>query len=340
MRQTLASIVLGICVQTLAIPFQNMRLDHNIDTQSMDIVSHTIGETNETLRIGKVIGGHPTYGNFNGIIFDIYDEGELRFMFNELPDGVDPMDKIFVNGRKMSDIMAEKAQSGIEQSQHEATSNIVRQMTYNPLWGKKLAVIGDSLTCTPSKDKSYGGFIAKRNNMVLVHNGRSGEKLCIDRTNELGKVTSPSTIKSYTNDIPSDADFILVQIGTNDAGDWWARDEGLNIPDTDMTTNTFKGCWNNLLIGLKTYYPNAKVGMILPHCWKNNVGTNSEDAISTGTTRRMSDWQKAQCHRLSIPVFDPVVDSRMVLWNSKSYPTNGTDITSSAIQDTALDWFE
>ena len=176
--------------------------------------------------------------------------------------------------------------------------------------------------------------------MVLVHNGRSGEKLCIDRTNELGQVTNISTIKSYTNDIPSDADFILVQIGTNDAGDWWARDEGLNIPDTDMTTNTFKGCWNNLLIGLKTYYPNAKVGMILPHCWKNNVGTNSEDAISTGTARRMSDWQKAQCHRLNIPVFDPVVDSRMVLWNSKTYSTNGTDITSSAIQDTALDWFE
>ena len=75
MRQTLASIVLGICVQTLAIPFQNMGLNHNIDTQSMDIVSHTIGETNGTLRIGKVIGDPPTYGNFNGIIFDIYDEG-------------------------------------------------------------------------------------------------------------------------------------------------------------------------------------------------------------------------------------------------------------------------
>lgn len=129
-----------------------MRLDHNIDTQSMDIVSHTIGETNGTLRIGKVIGDHPIYVNFNGIIFDIYDEGELRFMFNELPDGVDPMDKISVNGRKMSDIIAEKVQSGIEQSKYEATSNIVRQMTYNPLWGKKLAVIGDSLTCSPSKD--------------------------------------------------------------------------------------------------------------------------------------------------------------------------------------------
>ena len=73
-------------------------------------------------------------------------------MFNELPDGVDPMDKIFVNGIKMSDIVAEKVQSGIEQTKYEAASNIVKQMTYNPLWGKKLAVIGDSLTCSPSKD--------------------------------------------------------------------------------------------------------------------------------------------------------------------------------------------
>ena len=114
----------------------------------------------------------------------------------ELPYGVDPMDKIFVNGIKMSDIVAEKVQSGIEHSQYETTSNIVRQMTYNPLWGKKLAVIGDSLTVSPSKELSYGAFIAKRNNMVFVNNGRSGEKLCVDRTNELGQVTNISTIKS------------------------------------------------------------------------------------------------------------------------------------------------
>jgi len=108
-----------------------------------------------------------------------------------------------------------------------------------------------------------------------------------------------------------------------------------------MTTNTFKGCWNNLLIGLKTHYPNAKIGMILPHCWKNNVGTNSEDSIQVGTVlRRLVDWERDQCHRLNIPVFDPVRDTRMVLFNSKTYATNGVDITEYQIQDSALDWFE
>lgn len=219
-------------------------------------------------------------------------------------------------------------------------TNIVNEMTSNPLWGKKLAVIGDSLTCTPSKEQSYGAFIAKRNNMVLVNNGRGGEKLCNDRTNALGQVTNISTIKSYTNDIPADADFILVQIGTNDAGDYWARDKELSVLDTDMTTNTFKGCFNNLLIGLKTSYPSAKIGIILPHCWGNNVGTNSEDVISSGTIREVADWEKKQCHRLSIPVFDPVVDSRMVLWNAKTVYTNGTTVTTTEIQDSAIDWFE
>jgi len=219
-------------------------------------------------------------------------------------------------------------------------TNIVNEMTSNPLWGKKLAVIGDSLTCTPSKEQSYSAFIARRNNMVLVNNGRGGEKLCNDRTNALGQVTNISTIKSYTNDIPVDADFILVQIGTNDAGDYWAKDEAQNTPDTDMTTNTFKGCFNNLLIGLKTYYPNAKLGIILPHRWATNVGTNSEDVLSTGAHSRVADWEKKQCHRFNIPVFDPTVDTRMVLWNSKTFYTNGTDITSQVIQDSALDWYE
>ncbi len=89
-------------------------------------------------------------------------------------------------------------------------------MVYNPLWGKKLAAIGDSLISSPTHSTSYPYYIAQRNNMTLVHNGRSGERLCLDNTNALGQITNMSCIKSYTNDIPADADFILCQIGAND----------------------------------------------------------------------------------------------------------------------------
>ena len=138
-------------------------------------------------------------------------------------------------------------------------------MVYNPLWGKKLAVIGDSLTCSPA-NYSYPDYIAQRNNMTLVHKGRNGERLCSDRTNELGQITNLACINSYSNDIPVDADFILCQIGANDYN---FRDED---DDIDMTTNTFKGCWNLLIVGIKTRYPNAKVGFILSNNWTENLG--------------------------------------------------------------------
>ena len=114
-------------------------------------------------------------------------------------------------------------------------------------------------------------------------------------------------MNSYTNDIPADADFILCQIGANDELQW-ASDVANAVDDTDMSLTTFKGCWNNLLIGLKKNYPNAKIGMILANNWTENLGEKTEDVFGdTGTTgrRSMVQWQKIQCQRLNIPVFDP-----------------------------------
>ena len=300
MKRTLTSLAAIACLSAFSIPFENVKFYQNIDTQSMETVSQTIGSTNGVTTIGKITYGAggtlpSQLGNLNGITFDIYDDGDLKFFFNEMEDGTDPMDKIFVNDRTLGQIVQEKVEAGVQATQYQVASNTFVQLMNNPLWGKKLAVIGDSLTGGSSKTTSYPYYIAQRNNMVLVHNGRSGQRLCTDRTNELGQVTIKRLLTTYTNDIPVDADFILCQIGTNDAGDWWARDENLEIPDSDMTTNTFKGCWNNLLLGLKTKYPNAKIGMIMAHCWADNYGKNSEETISESITRRMSQWQKIQC---------------------------------------------
>ena len=154
--------------------------------------------------------------------------------------------------------------------------------------------------------------------------------LCKDRPD------NPACINSYTNDIPADANFILCQIGANDSNFVESDD------DTDMTTNTFKGCWNNLLIGLKKNYPNAKIGMILANNWTNNIGFKSEDTTYTTANyrRRMTQWQKSQCQRLNIPVFDPVEDTRKFTCNYVTYATNGTTITSERIDESELSWFD
>jgi len=110
-----------------------------------------------------------------------------------------------------------------------------------------------------------------------------------------------------------------------------------------MSLDTFKGCWNNLLIGLKKNYPNAKIGMVLANNWGENLGEKSEDVWGTEgekTRRAMTQWQKIQCQKLNIPVFDPVEDTRMFPFHHVRYMTNGTTITEHAIDDSALDWYD
>ena len=161
--------------------------------------------------------------------------------------------------------------------------------------------------------------------------------MCSIKTNDTtGAFVADRLLVTYTNDIPADADFILVQIGTNDSGDWWKRDETADppVPDTDMTTNTFKGCWNNLLYGLKKNYPNAKIGIILPNNWGVNVGSNSTEVIRNQRTMEMAKWQKLQCHRLNIPVFDPVEDTRGIVFNPQTYDA------AQSIDDVQLSWYD
>jgi len=206
---------LGATCLCSGVPFESLNLSQNVEANALDAINATMENTNGISFIKSQdsrISGIPEskMRTANGITFDIYEDGEVRFFFDETDDPRDPLDKILVNNKKMSQVIQEKIDAGDMDKAKLATSNTILEMTYNPLWGKKLAVIGDSLTCSPGVNQSYSFFIAQRNNMVLVNKGRGGEKLCVDRTNELGQVTNISTIKSYTNDIPSDADFILV----------------------------------------------------------------------------------------------------------------------------------
>lgn len=264
------------------------------------------------------------------------DDGKLNINFaeNDLDFG-EPIERIHINGVTLKDIIRNETYKYMSSITPLALTNIVLGMTWNPLWGKKLVVIGDSLISSPTRETSYPSFIAQRNNMTLVHKGRSGERLCISMTNANGVVTNPSCISSYTNDIPKDADFILCQIGANDYVHWDQVDQS-TIPDIDMTTNTFKGCWNLLLIGLKKNYPNAKIGMILANNWTENLGQKTEDVIANNSRRERTQWQKIQCQKLNIPVFDPVEDTRNIQYHYVTFPTNA----APTIDELPLSWYE
>lgn len=328
-KTTYLGMVMAMTFSAFGVPFQNMSLQQDVDTNAISAISST-ADGGICIVSGKP---PPDMSPTDGICFLVDEDSTINFKFPDMVLGQDmgnPLERILVNGKPLSESLQELVVQNIQDqlsgvATTGAITKAIQSMVYNPLWGKKLAVIGDSLISTPTRNTSYPAYIAQRNNMTLVHNGRSGEMLCMDRTNELGVVNNPSCLNSYTNDIPQDADFILCQIGANDIAKW--ADNGWNADDTDMTTNTFKGCWNLLLIGLKQNYPNAKIGMILANNWSENLGKNSEEVLqpeTNGSKRQMTQWQKVQCQKLNIPVFDPVEDTRQFHYHYVLYPTNST----------------
>ena len=337
-------IVILSAIACFAVDFQSINLSQNVNTNALDVVNTCLSKMENGTVVVKTdesditdIDSQRVHGNANGITFDMYEDGEMRIYFED--DGRSPLDKVVINGKTLNDTihdavsqtvaqMLNNGQSMIVQyiddkmdSRVGDVSNAVNAMVYNPLWGKKLAVIGDSLISSPTRETSYPAYIAQRNNMVLVHNGRSGEKLCSDLNN------NPACINSYTNDIPVDSDFILCQIGAND------DNFDASVPDTDMSLNTFKGCWNNLLLGIKTTYPRAKFGIILSNTWTDNLGQKSEDVATNDWRRAMTQWQKTQCQKLNIPVLDPVDDTRFFVFNLS---TTNLDATAYAQYD---EWY-
>ena len=348
----LASMFVGDIV--LGETFETMKFHQEMSSASIDAINNRMKATNGIMIISSEMpkGDTPDeITEMDGITFEVQADEKINFIIRDEDifgnTFKSPLSSILVNKKPLENYINEAIdQKIIDQKIKDITAqamtNLIQTMVYNPLWGKKLAVIGDSLIASPSHETSYSYYVAQRNNMVLVHKGRSGEALCHDRTNELGVVTNPSCIKSYTNDIPHDADFILCQIGANDLTQWkW--DLTNNVPDTDMSLDTFKGCFNNLLIGLKKNYPNAKVGIVLANAWTENLGLKSENVMQSetpGGTKSMIQWQKVQCQKLNIPVFDPQEDTRMFPYHLTRYPANGTTITEQGIEPSELSWYD
>lgn len=333
LASTLAALALSMSL--MGVPFQNLKFNQEMDVQSLDAVNKSMKSTNGLVVVSSMEnwGEHQYPSNVNGVVFKILEDGVVRFDFDEDPVSEPPTERLIINGIPLNTLIDQKIQAAIVNNLDSITKSsmtgLVQRMVYNPLWGKKLAVIGDSLTSTPTLETSYPYYIAQRNEMVLVHNGQPGKCLCTD------KGTNIAAINQYTNVIPADADFILCHIGANDHEIWT---NGLinAVSDTTLDTTTFKGCWNSLLIGLKTHYPNAKLGIILPNDFAENLGMKSEDTPVSGVRREMVQWQKMQCQMLNIPVFDPVEDTRQFTYHYKQYRSS----SETPVDDLALDWYD
>ena len=125
------------------------------------------------------------------------------------------------------------------------------------LYGKKLAVCGDSITEATNPDggyfANYAEIVAARHNMSVYKDGKGGSTM----TNIEGNIP-PFSAERYLN-VPSDFDILTIWFGWNDAS--YATIG--TIDDTEDTT--FYGAYKKVLEHFITTYPTKKIGLIVPY---------------------------------------------------------------------------
>jgi len=149
----------------------------------------------------------------------------------------------------------------------------------NVLFGKKYVACGDSFTegSFSSKTeetwdndmqmyKTYPYWIAKRNQMVLVNEAKSGS----DFTNAEG-ASNPFSASRYL-EVPHDADYITLMFGLNET----TVDIGTK---TDTTNATLWGAYNIVFEHFLTNMPFAKIGVIIADAWMPESYANAVKEI-------------------------------------------------------------
>lgn len=148
----------------------------------------------------------------------------------------------------------------------------------NPLYGKRIGGLGDSLMYghTLGTDKTWLAKVAKRNNMIAFNYGINGNPL---------SVTEDCMAIRYEQ-MEDDLDYIVVIGGANDNA------KGHSIGEnTDQTIDTFKGALNVLIKGLLNKYPTSKI------LFMTNYQRYSGD-------QKFVDAMLEICAIYSIPCFD------------------------------------
>ena len=213
----------------------------------------------------------------------------------------------------------------------------------NILYGKKWAVCGDSFTNSggtgttmPAGTKyagqpyTYPWIIGTRQNMTIYKFFEGGRTLAMPATpgDFVNSLTNP-TAAWYYQEIPSDADYITIYLGINDAHHAGYGSDGEDTTGeiplgtvNDNTTATYLGAWNVVLSWLITNRPNAHIGMIITN------GIAGHDEYRQG--------QIAIANKYGIPYIDMNGDSRTPAMLRTSNPNIAAAVKTALINKWAV----
>lgn len=147
---------------------------------------------------------------------------------------------------------------------------ISRTSSDNPLLGKKISLIGDSICAGSNESTSYlGGYgkiIAERNNMAYENFGKGGSTITAETYSE-STGQALGWICRMVDSMSADADYAIVEGGINDA---WRYLDGRETKIGTLTKGynatlddtTYYGAFESMLKKLVTKFQGKKIGYI------------------------------------------------------------------------------
>ncbi len=160
----------------------------------------------------------------------------------------------------------------------------------NPLSGKILAANGDSISAGAGNNGiGYADLIGTANNMTVQNISVGGATIATG-------TVAPHYISTSISDMRSDADYILLEGGVNDADYHVTLGTLSEDYDETLNTGTFAGAFETMLKNALARFPGKKIGYIFVHKINGNF-----DSRTTGSYYNIA---KAACEKWGVPYCD------------------------------------
>lgn len=171
-----------------------------------------------------------------------------------------------------ADVTYDNTNSGLDaDNAQEAIDKLSEEIDdLNPLKGKKISLLGDSICAGSSESTSYlGGYgkiIADRNNMTYQNLGQGGSTITAETYSSTTGGAKGWLCRMVEN-MDADADYAIIEGGVNDAWQW--IDHGTieigeisNGFNAVLDDTTYYGAFESMLKKLITRFKGKKIGYI------------------------------------------------------------------------------
>lgn len=155
---------------------------------------------------------------------------------------------------------------GYTGTEADFADKLAKEYTTNPLHGKKVSFLGDSICAgdTATHLGGYGKIIADRNGMVYENVARGGATVTAETYSSSTGNAKPWLCRMVAN-MSADADYAIIEGGINDGWDETVKEKIGAITkgyDAVLDDTTYYGAFESMLKQLVTKFQGKKIGYI------------------------------------------------------------------------------